>query len=118
MDIKSIGFYVFIWKYSLDRAINIYMDMVTTKRAQEMLEKRGIKASYPTIAQWVREGRFPGALRDETERGPVWRIPVESVRSFKSPAMGRPTKPAPTEKRGRGAANASKGASSKKGGKK
>lgn len=69
------------------------MEMVTTKRAQEMLERRGISIGYPTIAQWVREGRFKGAVRDETERGPVWRIPVESVKSFEPPKMGRPPKP-------------------------
>ena len=68
------------------------MEMVTTKKAQEMLERRGIKIGYPTIAQWVREGRFDGAVRDETERGPVWRIPVKSVQNFAPPKMGRPPK--------------------------
>lgn len=52
--------------------------------------ERGIVVSYSTIAQWVREGRFDGAEREETERGPVWRIPVESVRKFEPPKMGRP----------------------------
>ena len=69
------------------------MKMVTTKRAQKLLEERGINVSYPTIAQWVREGRFAGAVRDETERGPVWRIPLESVKRFELPKMGRPPKP-------------------------
>ncbi len=64
--------------------------MVTTKKAQEMLAERGIVASYPTVAQWTREGKFNGAEREETERGPVWRIPVESVRKFEPPKMGRP----------------------------
>src|SRR3982751_5886589 len=68
------------------------MEMVTTKKAQEILERRGIKIGYPTIAQWVREGRFESAVRDETERGPVWRRPVESVKNFESPKMGRPPK--------------------------
>lgn len=53
---------------------------------------RGIVASYPTLAQWVREGRFQGAERDETERGPVWRIPVVSVKRFEPPKSGRPAK--------------------------
>jgi hypothetical protein len=66
------------------------MKMVTTKQAQEMLAERGVGVSYPTIAQWVREGRFEGAIREDTERGPVWRIPVESVRKFEQPKMGRP----------------------------
>jgi hypothetical protein len=69
------------------------MMMITTKRVQELLEERGINVSYPTIAQWVREGRFSGAVRDETERGPVWRIPLTSVKSFEPPKMGRPPKP-------------------------
>lgn len=66
------------------------MKTVTTKQAQQLLAERGIDISYPTIAQWVREGRFEGAEREETERGPVWRIPVESVRKFEPPKMGRP----------------------------
>lgn len=66
------------------------MKTVTTKQAQELLAERGIAVSYPTIAQWVREGRFSGAQRDETERGPVWRIPVEAVKKFEPPKAGRP----------------------------
>jgi hypothetical protein len=67
------------------------MKMVTTKQAQEMLAARGIAVSYPTLAQWTREGKFEGAEREETERGPVWRIPVESVKNFEPPKMGRPS---------------------------
>jgi hypothetical protein len=93
MYFKSIGRYVLFFLFSSWRAINRCMEMVTTKRAQEMLERRGITVGYPTIAQWVREGRFKGAVRDETERGPVWRIPVESVKTFEPPKMGRPPKP-------------------------
>lgn len=66
------------------------MKTVTTKKAQEMLAARGIVASYPTVAQWTREGRFEGAELEETERGPVWRIPVESVKNFEPPRPGRP----------------------------
>jgi transposase-like protein len=66
------------------------MKTVTTKQAKELLAERGITVSYPTIAQWVREGRFAGAERDETERGPVWRIPVASVKKFDPPKTGRP----------------------------
>jgi len=67
------------------------MKMVTTKKAQEMLAERGIAVSYPTLAQWTREGKFEGAEREQTERGPVWRIPVGSVRKFEPPKMGRPS---------------------------
>jgi transposase-like protein len=66
------------------------MKTVTTKQAKEILAERGITVSYPTIAQWVREGRFAGAQRDDTERGPVWRIPVEAVKKFEPPKAGRP----------------------------
>jgi hypothetical protein len=66
------------------------MKMVTTKKAQELLAERGIVVSYPTLAQWTREGRFKGAELEETERGPVWRIPLDSVNKFEPPKMGRP----------------------------
>jgi hypothetical protein len=67
------------------------MKMVTTKEARSLLKERGIAVSYPTIAQWTREGRFKGAERKESERGPVWYIPIESVRSFEPPQLGRPS---------------------------
>jgi hypothetical protein len=66
------------------------MKTVNTKRARELLAERGIKVSYPTLAQWVREGRFAGAGLEETDRGPVWRIPVDSIRAFEAPKIGRP----------------------------
>jgi hypothetical protein len=69
------------------------MEMVTTKKAQELLVERGISVSYPTLAQWTREGKFEGAERRETERGPVWYIPLASVKAFEPPPMGRPPKP-------------------------
>ena len=68
------------------------MKMLSTKQAQALLEERGIQVSYPTIAQWVREGRFAGAELEETERGPIWRIPLASVKTFEPPKMGRPPK--------------------------
>ena len=94
------------------------MKMVSTKQAQQLLEERGVSASYPTIAQWVREGRFKYAVLEETERGPVWRIPLESVRSFEPPKMGRPPLSDNSEKRATGQKNAKEGISSKKRGKK
>lgn len=78
------------------------MKMVTTKEAQVLLEERGIPVSYSTIAQWTREGRFKGAERKETERGPVWRIPLESVKNFKPPSTGRPPKQATAASKKRG----------------
>jgi hypothetical protein len=94
------------------------MKMVTTKQALEMLQARGVNISYPTMAQWTREGRFAGAVREETERGPVWRIPADSVKSFDPPKSGRPNKSPINEKRATAKKNTSNGASIKKGGKK
>lgn len=65
-------------------------EKVTTKRALEMLQQRGIKVSYPTIAMWVREGKFPGAELMDNPRGAVWMIPTKSVESFQPPIKGRP----------------------------
>jgi hypothetical protein len=95
------------------------MKMVTTKKAQEMLAERGIEVSYPTLAQWTREGKFEGAEREETERGPVWRIPLDSIKKFQPPPMGRPPGKSSTAKKAATAkATASNGASVKKKGKK
>lgn len=66
--------------------------MLTTRQTLELLAKRGIKVSYPTVAQWVREGKFKGAKREETPRGAVWYIPKSSVEDFEKPEMGRPPK--------------------------
>ena len=94
------------------------MKMVTTNQALELLQERGISVSYPTVAQWTREGRFEGAEREETERGPVWRIPVASVKKFDPPKIGRPKSAPAPEKRATGSARARNGASTKKKGRK
>ena len=70
------------------------MEMLSTTKALEVLRERGIIVPYPTLALWVREGRFEGAELDETNpRGPVWKIPRSSVEKFELPARGRPVKP-------------------------
>ena len=66
------------------------MERITTKRALEMLQKRNVKVSYPTIAMWVREGKFAGAELEDNPRGAVWMIPIESVENFSPPVKGRP----------------------------
>jgi hypothetical protein len=65
---------------------------VTTNQAKALLEGRGINAPYQTLVRWVRDGRFKGARLEPTERGPVWRIPLQSVHAFKPPTPGRPRK--------------------------
>jgi hypothetical protein len=64
--------------------------MLTTKEAQNILETRGVKVAYSTIAYWVRTGKFKGAIQEETPRGVVWYIPQKSVEAFEQPEMGRP----------------------------
>ncbi len=87
------------------------MDKVTTKEALTILQKRGITVPYPTLALWVREGRFEGAELDETNpRGSVWYIPRKSVETFEPPERGRPTtkQPAQTATKARGGKKGSK----------
>lgn len=66
------------------------VEMVTTKQALELLKKRGINVSYPTVAWWVRTGKFEGAELVEESRGAVWRIPKSAVENFEQPKIGRP----------------------------
>lgn len=67
--------------------------MVTTKEALAILRARGFTVPYPTIALWVREGRFEGAELDESNpRGAVWYIPRKAVESFEPPKRGAPVK--------------------------
>lgn len=73
-------------------------EMLTTKETLQLLESRGIKAAYSTVAYWVRTGKFADAIQAETPRGPVWYIPRTSVESFKPPENGRPPKMAETVK--------------------
>ena len=69
------------------------MDMVTTKEALTILQERGLKVPYPTLALWVRTGRFQGAELDESNpRGAVWYIPRKAVEKFLPPERGRPVK--------------------------
>ena len=64
----------------------------TSKRltTQQVAEK--LKKPYPTVALWVRQGRFPHAEYEETPRGGVWWIPESDLVGFVAPKPGRPTK--------------------------
>jgi hypothetical protein len=87
------------------------MDMVTTKEALKMLKERGLSVPYPTLALWVREGRFEGAELDESNpRGAVWYIPRRSIEKFQLPERGRP-KSSSTETQATAKAGASNGTS-------
>ena len=87
------------------------MDEVTTKEALVILRRRGIEVPYPTLALWVRGGRFQGARLDESSpRGAVWYIPRAAVESFTPPERGRPAK-------SKGEGEATRKRAAKKGGK-
>ena len=66
--------------------------MLTTKQALKVLAERGIDVSYPTVALWVRNGKFEGAKLKEESRGAVWYIPQSAVENIKKPEIGRPVK--------------------------
>jgi excisionase family DNA binding protein len=53
-----------------------------------------VNTPYPTVAQWLREGRIPGAELHTIGSLKVWLIPRDALKDFKRPEMGRPTKTA------------------------
>ena len=58
--------------------------------ASEFAEK--INTPYPTVAQWLRDGRVPGAELQEVGSLKFWLIPVDVLRDFVRPKKGRPKK--------------------------
>ena len=59
-----------------------------------------VNTPYPTVAQWLRDGRVPGAELQNIGSLKVWLIPREALKDFKRPEMGRPKKPAKKSKKG------------------
>jgi excisionase family DNA binding protein len=53
-----------------------------------------VNTPYPTVAQWLRDGRVPGAELQTIGSLKVWLIPRDSLKDFKRPEMGRPPKKA------------------------
>jgi excisionase family DNA binding protein len=51
-----------------------------------------VNTPYPTVAQWLRDGRVPGAELHNLGSMKVWLIPRDSLKDFKRPEMGRPKK--------------------------
>ena len=49
-----------------------------------------VNTPYPTVAQWLRDGRVPGAELQEIGNLKVWLIPRDVLKDFKRPEMGRP----------------------------
>ena len=51
---------------------------------------RLVNTPYPTVAQWLRDGRVPGAELTGIGHLKVWMIPKDALKDFKRPEMGRP----------------------------
>jgi hypothetical protein len=65
--------------------------MLTSKEIAERLNR-----PYSTIALWLRQGRFPNAVKDESSpRGVVYFVPESDLKNFQEPERGRPAKPLP-----------------------
>jgi hypothetical protein len=62
--------------------------MLTTQEVAARLDR-----PYPTIALWVRQGRFKNAVAEDAPRGKVWWIPESDLEDFIEPTLGRPPKP-------------------------
>jgi hypothetical protein len=52
-----------------------------------------VNTPYPTVAQWLRDGRVPGAKLTDIGHLKVWMIPKDVLKDFKRPEMGRPALP-------------------------
>ncbi len=51
-----------------------------------------IDRPYPTVALWLRQNRVPGAYQEKVGDFSVWQIPIEAVKGFEQPKLGRPPK--------------------------
>lgn len=60
---------------------------LTTADAAERLNR-----PERTVRLWCKQGRFEGARAVSTPRGDYWLIPVSALKSFQTPALGRPAK--------------------------
>ena len=60
---------------------------------EEVANKLG--AAVVSVRMWARTGRFPGARREDSPRGPYWLIPESALEGFQ---MSKPG-PKPGSKR-------------------
>ena len=51
-----------------------------------------LKVAAVSVRLWARQGRFPGAKREETPAGPYWLLPESSLVGFEMGKAGRPKK--------------------------
>lgn len=80
--------------------------------AAEFAEK--VNTAYPTVAKWLRDGKVPGAIRQKIGNMEIWMIPVDVLKDFVRPKMGRPMKAKLGKESGAAIADGSKKRSSKK----
>src|SRR5262249_17115960 len=92
------------------------MELENFMTATEFAEK--INTPYPTVAGWLRDGRVPGAIRQKLGNMEIWMIPVDVLKDFVRPKMGRPMKIKASNTEDKTTAPGSKKRSSKKGPKK
>ncbi|HEX6537493.1 MAG TPA: helix-turn-helix domain-containing protein [Gemmatimonadaceae bacterium] len=55
---------------------------------REAAARLGLHPHY--LRRLLARGRLPGAVREDTPRGPVWRIPESAVAGYVAPPRGRP----------------------------
>jgi hypothetical protein len=76
----------------LEDAINLGMGKKEMLTSQQVADELAVP--YSTVMLWLKQGRFPGAERnDANPRGPVWLIPRSALDKVKLPTRGRPAKP-------------------------
>jgi len=61
--------------------------------ASQAAKKLG--AAESSVRLWARQGKFPGAVREETPVGSYWMIPETALDGFKMGQPGRPSKRKP-----------------------
>ncbi|HKQ04830.1 MAG TPA: helix-turn-helix domain-containing protein [Blastocatellia bacterium] len=67
------------------------MEKKETLTSQQVADELAVP--YSTVMLWLKQGRFPGAERDDSNpRGPVWLIPRTALDKVKLPKRGRPAK--------------------------
>jgi hypothetical protein len=66
--------------------------------AVQVAERLGVGRS--TVNLWCRQGKFPGARREDSPVGVYWMIPTKDLKDFTPPPRGRTPKAKPAETTG------------------
>lgn len=54
-------------------------------------------AAISSVKLWANQGKFPGAIREQTPVGSYWMIPEAALKGFEMGKPGRPRKQGPPE---------------------